>query len=267
MTVCNPRNRQAWRKTPKEGLLIGYFVAGDPELDATIDIVKQAFMAGLDIAEIGVPSMDPYLDGDIIRRGHERVSDDMKERQKRYLSFWEKLREEVDHPLWAMGYYKDLVDTGLYRELVRHGYIDSLLIPDAPSSFLSSHRDELERDGVDGVAFLPSDSTEEAIAQVGREANIIYAQTHKGATGNAQAALTGLRDVQQRIRNHTDTMVVAGFGISNPEKVRGVMQAGFDGAVVGSAFMARWERNEEDSLYKLIADMKMATIRGQISGR
>ena len=56
----------------KGKLLIPYFVAGDPNLRTTLQLMHAVVDQGADIIELGIPFSDPSSDGPIIQRGVER---------------------------------------------------------------------------------------------------------------------------------------------------------------------------------------------------
>ena len=43
--------------------LVGFISAGDPDYATSLEIIKSACSAGLDIIELGVPFSDPTCDG------------------------------------------------------------------------------------------------------------------------------------------------------------------------------------------------------------
>jgi len=47
--------------------LIGYFTAGFPDFETSIEVILKSVKAGVDIVEIGVPFSDPIADGPIIQ--------------------------------------------------------------------------------------------------------------------------------------------------------------------------------------------------------
>ena len=53
-------------------LLIPYFVAGDPNLVTTLQLMHTIVDKGADIIELGIPFSDPSSDGPVIQRSVER---------------------------------------------------------------------------------------------------------------------------------------------------------------------------------------------------
>ena len=65
----------------------------------------------------------------------------------------------------------------------------------------------------------------------------VYVVSRLGVTGARQDLQGSTLELLKRIRPRTKLPLCAGFGISNPEHVRSVLEAGADGAIVGSALV------------------------------
>lgn len=73
----SPLNVEAYRSAQERGeaLLVGYLVAGDPTIEESLEMIQASAQAGIDIIELGVPSPDPFIDGEVIKRAHKRALD------------------------------------------------------------------------------------------------------------------------------------------------------------------------------------------------
>ena len=60
------------KKASKKSL-VTYLVAGDPDLDSTLELMYGFVDAGVDILEVGVPFTDPIAEGPIIQAAHDRA--------------------------------------------------------------------------------------------------------------------------------------------------------------------------------------------------
>jgi len=240
----------------RKGCLIGYFLAGDPTPEQSLRLALGAVEAGVDILEIGIPSERPVNDGDIIRRAHRRAlrHGDPKDWLPDYMR---SLRASTDAPVWAMAYRKDFIDNGAYEYYVREGLIDALVIPDMSDDELAGLQNKLGHHPVDVVRFANPATGERELSAVAAGARIIYAQLYAGATGEPFADPEPGSRMLNRLRP-SNAFIVAGFGLNSAEKVAKVLADGYDGAVVGSTFVSRIEFGEWDSLFRLIAEMKLA---------
>ena len=60
-------------KESSKKALVAYLVAGDPDLDSTLELMHGFVNAGVDILEVGVPFTDPIAEGPIIQAAHDRA--------------------------------------------------------------------------------------------------------------------------------------------------------------------------------------------------
>ena len=60
-------------KKASKKALVAYLVAGDPDLDSTLELMHEFVDAGVDILEVGVPFTDPIAEGPIIQAAHDRA--------------------------------------------------------------------------------------------------------------------------------------------------------------------------------------------------
>ncbi|WP_276356481.1 tryptophan synthase subunit alpha [Cohnella caldifontis] len=260
----NPFNAETYRAAQERGeaLLIGYLVAGDPTAEESLEMIQASVQAGIDIIELGVPSPDPYVDGEVIKRAHKRALDAGAAASEGLLPLWRRIRRGVSSPIWAMGYKRELVEEALYRSLAEEKLIDALVLPDCSLEEQIRLQNELGPAGIDVVRFINSSMDEEAIRRTCDGATIIYAQSYSGTTGDPLARVQGLGKLCDRIRPHLPGgLIVAGFGLRTPDRVGSAVDSGFDGAVVGSVLVRCCENREKDYLYRLVAEMKLETAR------
>ena len=60
-------------KKENKKALVAYLVAGDPNLETTIELMHLLVKSGVDVIEIGVPFTDPIAEGPIIQKAHDRA--------------------------------------------------------------------------------------------------------------------------------------------------------------------------------------------------
>ena len=58
-------------KSNNQKALVAYLVAGDPDMDTTLDLMHLFVDSGVDVIEIGVPFTDPIAEGPTIQRAHD----------------------------------------------------------------------------------------------------------------------------------------------------------------------------------------------------
>ncbi|MCO4825079.1 MAG: tryptophan synthase subunit alpha, partial [Amylibacter sp.] len=60
-------------KASGKSAFVSYIMAGDPNYDATFELMKGLPAAGVDIIELGVPFTDPMADGETIQLAGQRA--------------------------------------------------------------------------------------------------------------------------------------------------------------------------------------------------
>lgn len=259
MTSKQQNNLQNNMKLPSP-FLTGYFVCGHPRREKSVELIVAAVDAGLDAIEIGIPSQNPYLDGEIIQRGHEQVLSNFQNEED-YLSFLIELREKISVPIWIMGYYRDLIKTNLYIKLSTSNFIDGFIIPDLNINDLPLIKKTLDKLNVMLIPIINQSMSDEELQRYIEGSNLLYCQLHQGKTGKAISDFSSLPDFYQRVRNLTDATLMGGFGIKNGELARQVYSLGYDGVVVGSKIVSIVEKGDKEELVNFIQELAAAKMR------
>ncbi len=247
--ILSERNRAVLEK--KSGkILVGYLLAAYPDAESFLSTVHCCAAAGLDIFEIGFPSADPYFDGEIIQRAHRAVRPSIATD----LSYWKRIRESIDQPIWIMGYQKDLEKDFFYRQLAENDLVDNFVIPDMDEENRRRLSVELESFRVDVMSFVNAAMTDVEIDQRFQGNNLIYHQLYSGPTG-----MSVKEDNYERIialtKRFESVRIFAGFGIDTPKRVRKLLENGFDGAVIGTAMVKKLNESP-DALCQFIRSIK-----------
>ncbi len=241
----------------KKKLLIGYLLAGYPSKDDFIEALNCMQDAGVDVLEIGIPSFNPENDGQIIREANKvadfSVLDDM--------AFWQEVRKVARVPIWIMGYNNELISTPRYLELAKAGIADCFVLPQMCIEEHLSLAEELAPYACDVAGFVnPSTSHEEA-EKCFLSLAVVYFQLHTGKTGKQTGkekdTFFDLLSLSQR---YESTYMFAGFGIDTKDRVSYLINAGFDGAVVGTA-MIRHQNESLDALSDYVMCLKSGVIQ------
>ena len=89
--------------------LVAYLVAGDPDLDTTLDLMHLFVDSGVDVIEIGVPFTDPIAEGPTIQKAHDRALKNNIS-LKMILELVDKFREtNTETPIVLMGYLNTFI--------------------------------------------------------------------------------------------------------------------------------------------------------------
>ena len=104
-------------KSKGQKAFVSYVMAGDPDFDTSLEIVKGLPAAGVDIIELGLPFTDPMADGPTIQLAGQRALDGGMTLD-RTLALAAAFRETDDvTPIVMMGYYNPIYSRGVDRFL------------------------------------------------------------------------------------------------------------------------------------------------------
>lgn len=240
--------------------LTGYFVSGHPNQEQCIELITSSVEAGLDAVEIGIPSEDPFLDGEVIKRAHQKVLP-YYQKFEEHLSFIKELRKKISTPIWVMGYYKDLMKDELYRRLAEEKLIDGYIIPDLKRKDLVPLQEELKYFSTALIPVVNDSMSDEELSHFADKKELLYCALYSGKTGKSISNFSNLPSFHQRVRNLTNAKLMGGFGIKNKELVQQVYDAGYDGAVVGSEIVRLVEEGTKEELLSFIRELASSKKR------
>lgn len=235
--IKNYRNREIFEKGKA---FVGYFLFGYPNKQEFYKTISDLESTNLNIIEIGIPSNDPYFDGEIIRNAHKSIVE-----EKFLIEDYIKLREYWDGPIWIMGYKSDLIESGLYKQLIVENIADALVIPELSLFEKIDLNNQLRNVDVDILSFCNPDMTEKEITESVKDFGIIYGQLYNGKTGQNKKYEN--LDEMINVAHKNDSFICAGFGIDSVEKLNNLNEKGFDGFIIGSEILKRYNENPESA--------------------
>ncbi len=252
-------------KKRKEGALIGFITAGDPTPEDTIDIVNSLINGGVDIIELGLPFSDPIADGVVIQKASERS---LKKGTNPDL-FFEIAKKIEEIPKVCLTYYNLVLQRGLekfVRDCSESG-INGLIIPDLPIEEAMPLLNACDKYDTNLIFLVAPTTTEERLQKIlNVSRGFLYVVSLLGVTGARRELSETVKPLLRKIKQISDKIPLAvGFGISKPEHIKEVLNAGADGAIVGSAFVRIIERNLNDKegmlseLEEFTRELKKAT--------
>lgn len=218
---------------------VSYVMAGDPDFDTSLELVKGLPGAGVDIIELGLPFTDPMADGPTIQLAGQRA---LKAGMTldRTLALAAAFRETDDTtPIVLMGYYNPVYNQGVdtFLSKAKTAGVDGLIIVDLPPEEDSELCLPAQKAGLNFIRLATPTTDDDRLPTVLQNTSgFVYYVSITGITGSAEADSGDVGPEVARIKAQTDLPVIVGFGINTPEKSRAI--AGIaDGAVVGSAIV------------------------------
>jgi tryptophan synthase alpha chain len=225
---------------------VAYVMAGDPDYDRSLALVKGLPGAGVDIIELGMPFTDPMADGPTIQLAGQRALEGGQTLQKT-LDLAAAFRKEDDTtPIVMMGYYNPIYSRGVDRFLAdaKAAGIDGLIVVDLPPEEDEELCIPAQAAGLNFIRLATPTTDDKRLPKVLQNTSgFVYYVSITGITGAANAVATDVGPSVARIKSQTRLPVIVGFGIKTPEGAREI--AGIaDGAVVGSAIVERVGRGD-----------------------
>lgn len=232
-----------FKKIKKEGkkAFIPYIMAGDPDLERTLQNVLLLQRCGADIIELGVPFSDPLADGPTIQRAAERALRSGVTLRK-VISFVKTLREKTSIPIVLMTYYNPVFKYGeeAFIKDASEAGVDGVIIPDLPVEEGKGFIKRARSQGLGTIFLVAPTSTKERIKKiVSNCTGFVYYVSITGITGARLYLDKDVTNHIEMIKKFTDTPIAIGFGVSTPEEASEVAKIA-DGVIVGSAIVKRF---------------------------
>ena len=179
---------------------IPFITCGDPNLETTAKIVREAVANGADLIELGIPFSDPTAEGPVIQGANIKALAAGATTDKVF-DLVRDLRKDVTIPMVFMTYANVVYSYGAEKFIstCKEIGIDGLILPDIPYEEKEEFLPLCEKYDVDLIK-------------------------------------TDLASIVKVIRENTDVPCAIGFGISTPKQAKKMADIS-DGAIVGSAII------------------------------
>lgn len=235
--------------------LVTYIMAGDPDLETTVETALALQDAGIDVLELGVPFSDPIADGPVIQAAGQRA-----------LGSHTTLAKVLDTvgALRAKGFKRAIVLMGYVNPIYRMGAqafaqraaaagVDGVIVPDLPADEAAELDAALMAAEVAPVQLVAPTSTDDRIRYVAdRSRGFLYYVSLTGVTGVRDRLPDDVESRIRRVQGVSSVPVAVGFGVSTPEMARALGKVA-RGVVVGSAIVKLMEEHGRASA-KPVAD-------------
>jgi tryptophan synthase alpha chain len=226
---------------------VAYIAAGDPNFDASLEIMKSLADTGADIIELGLPFSDPLADGIVNQMAAERA---LKSGMTtaRVLDLIREFRKSHETPIVLFTYLNPVFTYGFdsfHHDAAAAG-ADGILLLDLPPDEAARNKDLTGGSGLKAIRLIAPTTPPERMANLAQSAQgFIYALSRTGVTGAHGGPSANIASMVTAIKHHTDVPVCVGFGISTPDQAA-MVAAAADGVIVGSAIVKQVELNLQD---------------------
>ena len=245
------------KNSNKKGL-ITFVTAGDPNYDASLEILKKLPDAGADIIEIGMPFTDPMADGPGIQASYLRALE-AGQTLKKTIQLVKDFREfNSNVPIVLMGYYNPIYKYGVenFIKNIKEIGVDGIIVVDLPPEADRELCIPANEKGIDFIRLATPTSNEDRLPKIVNNASgFLYYVSVAGITGSKAPEIFSIESKIKTIRNFTDIPIAVGFGIKTPEQAVNIAKTA-DAVVVGSAIIDKINEayKKDKNNIKLIAD-------------
>ena len=239
----------------------GYYPAGFPTTDKSIENIKAIVDAGADIIEVGLPFSDPMMDGPTIQDA-ANVALDAGFRTREIMRV---VREVTEYggTCVVMSYWNPILQYGPERfakDLAAAGGRGTI-IPDLIPEEAGQWQRAAEANGLSNIMLVAPSSTNERLQLTATASTgFVYATSHMGVTGAQASVDSAAGKLVARTREVTDTPVCVGLGVSNGEQAAEIAEFA-DGVIVGSALIKAAMKSTDDLV--TLARELAAGVRGE----
>jgi tryptophan synthase alpha chain len=226
-------------KAEGRAAFVAYVMAGDPDFETSLKILKGLPAAGADLIELGFPFSDPMAEGPPIQRAAQRALaagttfTDVLDLARRF-------REgDETTPIILMGYMNIVLHHGIERfaQDAAAAGIDGLIVVDCPPEEAEPLADALDAADISLIRLATPTSDDERLkVVVRRTSGFVYYVSVAGVTGVKEADAAAVAPAVERVRRAAGLPVAVGFGIKTPERAAAIARVA-DAAVVGSALV------------------------------
>ncbi|MEJ6393827.1 tryptophan synthase subunit alpha [Gymnodinialimonas sp. 2305UL16-5] len=219
---------------------VTYIMAGDPDTETALEVMRGLPGAGVDIIELGLPFTDPMADGPTIQLAGQRALDGGMTLDKTLQMARAFRSDDQTTPIVLMGYYNPIYSRGVdtFLAQAKEAGIDGLIVVDLPPEEDAELCIPAQAAGLNFIRLAtPTTDDTRLPAVLQNTSGFVYYVSITGITGAAEAQAKDVAPEVARIKSQTDLPVIVGFGIKTPDASESIA-ATADGCVVGSAIVS-----------------------------
>ena len=238
-------------KNSSKKALVAYLVAGDPDLDSTLELMHGFVDAGVDILEVGVPFTDPIAEGPIIQAAHDRALKNNTSLTDIF-ELIKKFREkDTDTPIILMGYINTFLANSQALTESHASGSDAVLIVDIPGE-TDIKNIGIKNTNLASISLIAPTTSKDRISKIcNNSSGFIYYVTLRGVTGSSHLNVSEAESNIKYIRSQTSLPVFAGFGIKTTDDASNLSKIS-DGVVIGSSLVEMIHNQSSQKEFKKI---------------
>jgi len=237
--------------------LIGFLTCGDPSPKHTPRLVKALIDGGVDIVELGMPFSDPIADGPVIQAANVRALDSGTTPPSTLATIRDLSDTNGGVPIVLLTYFNPILRAGVDHFLseASSSGVCGIVVPDLLHGSRDGERFSASafKNGIASITMAAPSTERERLGDLADSTRgFLYLVSLLGVTGSRKSKSSigeeGVEFIRaaSKIAKKRSKRTAVGFGISRPEHVREVIDAGADGVIVGSSFVNVVASNRDD---------------------
>ena len=253
--------RLADLKKQNKKALVAYLVAGDPDIESTLQLMNLFVESGVDVLEIGVPFTDPIAEGPIIQKAHDRAL----EKNISLTAIFEMVQKfrltDNTTPIVLMGYLNTFLSHKKIIEENKKDSVDSILVVDIPGE-LNLADYGIKNQNINTISLISPTTNKDRIKSIANNSTgFVYYVTLRGVTGASNLNIDEITENIEEIKKYASVPTLAGFGIKSPDDAR-LLSSCSDGVIIGSSIVQMIEESSQskefDRIGQYISELKQA---------
>jgi tryptophan synthase alpha chain len=228
-------------RTEGRKAFVAYIMAGDPDPETSLRILRGLPAAGVDVIELGLPFTDPMADGPTIQLAGQRALEAGQTLQATLDMVTAFRKDDDTTPIVLMGYYNPIYSRGVdcFLADAKAAGVDGLIIVDLPPEEDAELCIPAQAAGLNFIRLATPTTDDKRLPKVLQNTSgFVYYVSITGITGAAEAEAAAVGPEVARIKRQTDLPLIVGFGIRSPESAEAIAGVA-DGCVVGSAIVGQ----------------------------
>jgi tryptophan synthase alpha chain len=219
--------------------LVTFVMAGDPDLETSLALLKSLPGAGADVIELGMPFTDPMADGPSIQAAGLRAlkAGTTLNKTLDLVRAFRALDEAT--PIVLMGYYNPVYAHGVSAFLAeaKAAGVDGLIIVDLPAEEDAELCLPARAAGLNFIRLATPTTDDKRLPKVlENTSGFVYYVSLTGITGAALSDYSGVSEAVARIKRRTPLPIAVGFGVKSAANAAAIARYA-DGVVVGTALV------------------------------
>ncbi|MDP3742309.1 MAG: tryptophan synthase subunit alpha [Candidatus Micrarchaeota archaeon] len=235
-----------------------FLVAGYPDFETSVKITKILVENGADALEVGIPFSDPLADGPTIQAADVKAIENGMTPVKAF-RLVKEIRKFSKVPIVIMCYANAITTFpgDFYKEAAKNG-VDGVLVADVCLEEIKPFAQKAKINGLANVMIISPNTSLNRIKQIGKQSSgFLYVVSVMGVTGERKDAMKTAIALALRAKKATRLPTCIGFGISTPAQVKQLRSNHVDGAIVGSALIAKIRDKNYKALKVLAKQMNI----------